>query len=100
MSEYANKEALPKSETWIDDGEVWVDEDEITAWALENPQPFKRDQYLGLYTDISQGTEVRPYNGLIQRYAKHGLSKTVTTALWIRSVCPATSYRVGMASRS
>ncbi|WP_170327630.1 glutamate synthase-related protein [Ruegeria arenilitoris] len=76
VSEYANDEALPKFQSWIENGEVWVDEDEINAWALKNPQPFKRDQYLGLYADTSHGTEEEPYNGLIQQYAKQGLTKT------------------------
>ncbi|WP_170428517.1 glutamate synthase-related protein [Ruegeria arenilitoris] len=76
VSEYANDEALPKFQSWVENGEVWVDEDEINAWALKNPQPFKRDQYLGLYADTSHGTEEEPYNGLIQQYAKQGLTKT------------------------
>lgn len=76
VSEYANNEALPKFQCWLEDGQVWVDADEIAAWAQDNPQPFKRDQYLGLYADTSHGTEEEPYNGLIQRYAKQGLSKT------------------------
>ena len=76
VSEYENKEALPKFSSWIEDGEVLVDEDEINAWALENPQPFKRDEYLGLYADTSHGTEEEPYNALIQQYARDGLSKT------------------------
>ncbi|MEM6312129.1 MAG: Rieske 2Fe-2S domain-containing protein, partial [Pseudomonadota bacterium] len=49
VSEYANNEKLPKFSCWVDDGQVWVDEDEIAAWGLANPQPFKRDEYLGLY---------------------------------------------------
>ena len=76
VSEYANDEALPKFESWTEDGEVWVDADEIDAWALENPQPFDRDAYLGLYADTSHGTEEEPLNGLIQKYAREGLSKT------------------------
>ncbi|WP_170406231.1 glutamate synthase-related protein [Ruegeria arenilitoris] len=76
VSEYANDEALPKFQSWVENCEVWVDEDEINAWALKNPQPFKRDQYLGLYADTSHGTEEEPYNGLIQQYAKQGLTKT------------------------
>lgn len=76
VSEYENKEALPKFASWVEGGEVLVDEDEINAWALENPQPFQRDEYLGLYADTSHGTEEEPYNGLIQQYARDGLSKT------------------------
>ena len=76
VSEYNNSEALPKFQSWVEDGAVLVDADEIGAWAKTNPQPFKRDEYLGLYADTSHGTEEEPYNALIQRYAKHGLSKT------------------------
>ena len=76
VSEYANDEALPKFKSWIEDDEVFVDSDEIEQWALENPQPFKRDNYLGLYADTAHGTEEEPYNGLIQQYARDGLSKT------------------------
>jgi len=76
VSEYNNSEALPKFASWVEDGEVLVDEDEIKAWALENPQPFNRDAYLGQYADTSHGTEEEPYNGLIQQYARDGLTKT------------------------
>lgn len=76
VSEYNNSEALPKFSSWVEGDEILVDEDEIAAWAKENPQPFQRDQYLGLYADTSHGTEEEPYNGLIQQYARDGLSKT------------------------
>ncbi len=76
VSEYANDEALPKFKSWIEGDNVLVDADEIAAWALENPQPFDRDAYLGLYADTSHGTEEEPLNGLIQEYARDGLSKT------------------------
>jgi glutamate synthase domain-containing protein 2 len=76
VSEYNNKEVLPKFKSWVEGGKVLVDEDEISAWHQENPQPFQRDAYLGQYADTSHGTEEEPYNGLIQQYAKDGLSKT------------------------
>ncbi len=76
VSEYANDEKLPKFSSWIEDGEVLVDADEIATWALDNPQPFNRDAYLGLYADTSHGTPEEPYNGLIQQYAKDALTKT------------------------
>jgi glutamate synthase domain-containing protein 2 len=76
VSQYANSEALPKFTSWIEGGEVLVDPDEIAAWAKEHPQPFDRDAYLGLYGDTSHGTAEEPYNGLIQQYARDGLSKT------------------------
>ena len=76
VSEYANNEALQKFNSWVQDDDVFVDEDEIIAWALENPQPFSRDNYLGLYADTAHGTEEEPNNSLIQQYARDGLSKT------------------------
>lgn len=76
VSEYANDEKLPKFKSWIEDGAVLVDADEINGWAQDNPQPFDRDAYLGLYADTSHGTEEEPYAGLIQTYARDGLSKT------------------------
>ncbi len=76
VSEYANEEKLPKFTSWSEDGEVWVDADEINTWADKNPQPFNRDAYLGLYADTSHGTAEEPLNGLIQGYARDGLSKT------------------------
>ena len=76
VSEYNNKEALPKFQCWVKNDEILVDADEIAAWAEEHPQPFDRDSYLGLYADTSHGTEEEPYNALIQQYARDGLSKT------------------------
>ncbi|WP_224815165.1 glutamate synthase-related protein [Hasllibacter sp. MH4015] len=75
VSEYANEEKLPKFGAWTDGDEVLVDEDQIAAWARDNPQPFDRDAYLGLYADTSHGTPEEPHNGLIQRYAREGLSQ-------------------------
>ena len=75
VSAYANEEKLPKFTSWVEDNEILVDADEIAAWAEDNPQPFERDAYLGLYADTSHGTEEEPYNGLIQQYARDGLTK-------------------------
>ena len=76
VSEYANDEALPKFRSWIEDDKVWVDADEIADWAAENPQPFDRDAYLGLYADTSHGTAEEPHNALIRDYARDGLTRT------------------------
>ena len=76
VSEYANDEALPKFNSWLEGDDICVDADEIAAWAQDNPQPFNRDAYLGLYADTSHGTDEEPYNGLIQQYARDGLSRT------------------------
>lgn len=76
VSEYNNDEVLQKFKAWVKSGKVWVDEDEIKAWASDHPQPFDRDDYLGLYQDTSHGTEEEPYNARIQAYARDGLTKT------------------------
>ncbi|MEM7775323.1 MAG: glutamate synthase-related protein [Pseudomonadota bacterium] len=76
VSAYSNDEVLHKFSSWVEDGQVWVDADEIVAWARDNPQPFDRDAYLGLYADTSHGTVEEPHNGLIQSYARDGLSNT------------------------
>ena len=76
VSSYNNEEALPKFNSWVENGDVWVDADEIAAWHDKNPQPFDREAYLGLYADPSHGIEEEPYTSLIQGYARDGLSKT------------------------
>ena len=76
VSAYANDEALPKFRAWVEGDGICVDADEINAWEHENPQPYNRKAYLGLYADPSHGSDAEPYNGLIQSYAKSGLSKT------------------------
>ena len=74
VSEYDNDEALEKFEAWIDeeDDAVYVDEHEIQAWERQHPQPYKRDEYLGLYAD-PEGTSAEPFNAYIKELAAHGL---------------------------
>ena len=74
VSEYDNDEALEKFEAWIDeeDDAVYVDEHEIKAWERQHPQPYKRDEYLGLYAD-PEGTSAEPFNAYIRELAGHGL---------------------------
>lgn len=75
VSAYDNKERLQKFSAWIDADNVFVDANEIAAWARTNPQPFNRDEYLGLYADTSHGTDEEPHTPMIQQLAKEGLSK-------------------------
>jgi glutamate synthase domain-containing protein 2 len=75
ISEYDNKECLKKFEAWIQEDQVWIDEEEVAAWSEEHPQPFKRQEYLGLYAD-THPIPLEPHVGLIQDYAKHGLTRT------------------------
>jgi len=74
VSEYDNNERLHKFSAWVQDGHVLVDETEIFEWEKENPQPYNRDEYLGLYAD-THGTEAEPHTGFIQELAKNALSK-------------------------
>ncbi|MDX1524565.1 MAG: glutamate synthase-related protein, partial [Anaerolineae bacterium] len=74
VSEYNNGEFLHKFSAWVDpdDDAVYVDENEIITWRIDHPQPYHRDEYLGLYADI-HGTPDEPYNKYIKNLAKHGL---------------------------
>ena len=76
VSAYNNEEVLPKFKSWLEGDDVLVDADEIAAWAEDNPQPYNRDAYMGLYADHSGGAAEEPYTKLIQQYARDGLSKT------------------------
>ena len=72
-SEYNNEEQLQEFTSWIDkeNDAVYVDKNEIIKWEKENPQPYYRDSYLGLYADI-HGTPDEPNNSYIQKLAKQG----------------------------
>lgn len=76
VSEYNNHEVLHRFAAEIDAeaDAVWVDESEVAAWAVENPQPYRRDEYLGTYQDV-HGTPEEPFNHHIQALARDGLSK-------------------------
>jgi len=74
VSSYNPSERLQRFNAWVEDGKVWVDEDEIRAWTVDNPQPYDRDSYQGLYKDIHGGPE-EPHMQYIQHLAEHGLSK-------------------------
>ncbi len=72
VSSYNNEEALHKFNARVEDDAVWVDEAEVAAWHDRFPQPYQRDQYLGLYADI-HGTPEEPFNRHIQELARNGL---------------------------
>ncbi len=74
VSQYNNKETLPKFNAWVEDSQVLVDEDEIAAWATDHPQPYNRDKYQGLYQDPT-GTVDEPHVKFISMLANEGLSK-------------------------
>lgn len=74
VSSYNSSEKLHRFTAWIEDDEVLVDEDEISQWAINNPQPYNRESYQGLYKDI-HGSPDEPHTQYIQHLAEHGLSK-------------------------
>ncbi|MCU7817350.1 MAG: alpha-hydroxy-acid oxidizing protein, partial [gamma proteobacterium symbiont of Lucinoma myriamae] len=74
VSSYNSSERLHRFNAWIEEGQIWVDQDEINAWAEDNPQPYDRDSYQGLYQDIHGGPE-EPHTQYIQHLAEHGLSE-------------------------
>jgi glutamate synthase domain-containing protein 2 len=74
ISSYNHKERLKKFSSWVEDGHVWVDESEIRTWEQDNPQPYDRDSYQGLYADLHGGPE-EPHYQYIQHLAEHGLSR-------------------------
>ncbi len=75
VSQYNNSERLERFTAWIDDGVVFVDADEIASWARENPQPYDRDAYQGVYQD-PVGTPDEPNVKMIREFAGHGLERT------------------------
>ena len=74
VSSYNPSEQLHRFNAWVEDDKVWVDEEEIQAWSVDNPQPYDRDAYQGLYKDI-HGAPEEPHTQYIQHLSKHGLSK-------------------------
>jgi methylamine---glutamate N-methyltransferase subunit C len=74
VSEYENKERLHRFAAWVDGDGVFVNAVEVEAFAEANPQPFDRDEYLGLYQD-PHGVAEEPNNKHIQQLAREGLSK-------------------------
>jgi len=74
ISEYNNEEALETFTAWVDEDAdaVFVDGSEVEAWEADHPQPYHRDQYLGLYQDV-HGTPEEPFNSYLQELARNGL---------------------------
>ena len=73
VSEYENSAALERFTAWVDldEDQVLVDADEVAEWAESHPQPYRRDEYLGLYQDV-HGTPDEAHNPHIQRLAREG----------------------------
>ena len=75
VSSYNPKERLHKFTSWIEDDSVWVDADEISAWAIDNPQPYDRQAYQGQYQDHSKGSPAEPHVRFIRELADNGLDR-------------------------
>ena len=75
VSEYNNAERLHRFTAWLDGDRVLVDADEVAAFAVEHPQPFRRDEYLGQYA-ATHGDDAEPKIGTIEHLARHGLEVT------------------------
>ena len=71
VSAYNNSEALHKFGAWLDGDEVCVDLQQVEAFERANPQPYQRDEYLGLYADVHGGPE-EPINRHTQTIANKG----------------------------
>lgn len=75
ISEYNHSESLHKFSSWIKGDNVLIDEDEIANWSIQNPQPYNRSAYQGVFQDHT-GTTDEPHVKLIRQLASFGLSKT------------------------
>ena len=72
VSEYNNDEVLYKFAAIIKGDDLYIDENEILSFEKSHPQPFQRDQYLGIYADTHpEATE--PYTLYIKELAQNGL---------------------------
>lgn len=74
MSEYNNEESLYKFSSSIENDRVLIDRDELLNYLKQNPQPFKRNEYLGQYAD-THPEETEPFTNQIKELARNGLSK-------------------------
>ena len=72
VSEYNNDEVLHKFSSLIKDDSVWIDEAEIDDFLEKHPQPFQREQYLGVYED-THPEDTEPYTHYIKELAQNGL---------------------------
>ncbi|MDX1666524.1 MAG: Rieske (2Fe-2S) protein, partial [Saprospiraceae bacterium] len=73
VSEYNNKEYLhPFKCLKGDGGIIFIDRADVVAFEEMHPQPFRREEYLGAYSDTHpESTE--PYTSCIRELARKGL---------------------------
>jgi glutamate synthase domain-containing protein 2 len=74
ISEYNNDEFLHQFKVKLENGDVMIDRADVVAFEEMQPQPFRRDEYLGAYQDTHpESTE--PYTNYIRELARNGLKK-------------------------
>jgi glutamate synthase domain-containing protein 2 len=72
ISEYNNDEFLHQFKVKLENGDVMIDRADVVAFEEMQPQPFRRDEYLGAYQDTHpESTE--PYTNYIRELARNGL---------------------------
>jgi glutamate synthase domain-containing protein 2 len=75
ISEYNNDEVLHKFNSMISNEQVVIDRDEVMRFLKDNPQPFDRQSYLGVYAD-THPEDTEPHTSYISELAKHGLKRS------------------------
>jgi nitrite reductase/ring-hydroxylating ferredoxin subunit len=65
VSSYDPNQRLQRFDSWVEKDAVWVDEEAVAAWQQDNPQPYDRASYQGLYADI-HGAPEEPVVSYIQ----------------------------------
>jgi glutamate synthase domain-containing protein 2/nitrite reductase/ring-hydroxylating ferredoxin subunit len=74
VSAYNPTERLQRFTSWVERDAVLVDADEIAAWAVVHPQPYRRDAYQGAYQD-PHGSHEEPFVAEIRELASNGLER-------------------------
>jgi len=74
VSSYNTDERLHLFTSWVEGDDLLVDLDEIEEWERNNPQPYDRDTYQGVYQD-PHGTLDEPHVGMIRNLAGNALAE-------------------------
>lgn len=72
VSEYDNSEFLHKFDSEIKDDQVLIDQAAVEEYEIDNPAPFDREAYLGIYADTNP-EDTEPHKAHIKELAKNGL---------------------------
>jgi glutamate synthase domain-containing protein 2/nitrite reductase/ring-hydroxylating ferredoxin subunit len=74
VSAYNNSEKLYKFKEYVQGDAVLLDVSEIQAFEKKFPQPFNREEYLGLFAD-THPEDTEPFTSQIKELAQNGLKK-------------------------